>query len=63
MTLSVYHSGLTVDNSSSAQLSRPFSRRLSNPLLARRNGHSPQQLPRPPAAPLRKPRVRGIGGK
>ena len=62
MTLSVYHSGLTVDNSSSAQLSHPFSRRLFHPLLARRNGHSPQQL-RKLAAPLRNPRVRGIGSK
>ena len=63
MTLSVYHSGLTIDNSSSAQLSHPFSRRLFHPLLARRNGHSPQQLPRPPAAPLRNPQVHGRGGE
>ena len=63
MTLSVYHSGLTVDNSSSAQLPHPFSRRLFHPLLARRDGHSPQQPQKPPAAPLRNPRVNGIGGE
>ena len=63
MTLSVYHSGLTIDNSSSAQLSHPFSRRLFHPLLARRNVHSPQQLLRPPAAPLRNPQVHGRGGE
>ena len=39
-----------------------FSRRLSHPLLARRHGHSPQQF-RKPAAPLRNPRVHGIGGE
>ena len=42
---------------------RFFSRRLFHPLLARRNGHSPRQLLRPPAAPLRNPRVHGRGGE
>ena len=37
-------------------------RRLSSPLLAREDDHSPQQL-RKLAAPPRNPRVRGIGSK
>ena len=63
MTPSVYHSGLTVDNSSSAQLPHPFSRRLFHPLLARRDRPGPRQLLRPPTAPLRNPRIHGIGGE
>ena len=39
-----------------------FRRYLSHPLLARRDGHTPQQL-RKPAAPLHNPRGRGIGGE
>ena len=62
MTQSVYHLDLTADNSPGFQLPQPFSRRLSPPLLARRDGHSPQQL-RKLAAPPRNPQVRGIGGK
>ena len=63
MPLSVYHSSLSVDNSSSAQNPPlPISRRLFHPLLARRDGHSTQQLWKP-AAPLRNPRVHGIGGE
>ena len=38
------------------------SRRLSNPLLARKDDHNPQQ-PRNLALPPRNPRVRGIGSK
>ena len=41
----------------------PFSRRLFHPLLARRDRPSPQQLLRPPTAPLRNPRIHGIGGE
>ena len=62
MTQSVYHSGLTADNSPGFQLPQAFSRRLFHPLLARRDGHSPQQLRKPPA-PLHNPRVHGIGGE
>ena len=62
MTQSVYHSSLTADNSPGFQVPQAFSRRLSPPLLARRDGHSPQQL-RKPASPPRNPQVRGIGGK
>ena len=39
-----------------------FSRRLSNPLLVRKDALSLPQL-RKPAAPLRNPRGRGIGSK
>ena len=62
MTQSVYHLDLTADNSPGFQLPQAFSRRLFHPLLARRDGHSPQQL-RKPTAPLRNPRVHGIGGE
>ena len=41
---------------------RFFSRRLSNPLLVRKDALSLPQL-RKLAAPLRNPRVRGIGGQ
>ena len=62
MTQSVYHPGLSADNSPGFQLPQAFSRRLSPPPLARRDGHSPQQF-RKPAAPLRNPRFHGIGGE
>ena len=63
MTLSVYHSRLSLDNSSSAPNPRhPFSRRLLHPPLARRGDHRTQQLQKPEAR-LRKPRVHGIGGE
>ena len=41
----------------------PFSRRLFHPILALRDGPGPQQLLRPPTAPLRNPRIHGIGGE
>ena len=63
MTLSVYHSRLSVDNCSGAHNPRhPFSRRLLHPPLARRGGNRSQQL-QIPEARLRKPRVHGIGGE
>ena len=61
MTQSVYHLDLPADNSPGFQLPQAFSRRLFHPLLARRDGHSPQQLRKPPAAPLH--RAHGIGGE
>ena len=41
---------------------QPFSRRLFQPLLPRRDGHGNQQLQKP-EAPLCKPRVHGMGGE
>ena len=41
---------------------QPFSRRLFHPLLPRRDGNSPQQLQKT-EAPLRNPRLHGIGGE
>ena len=43
-------------------IAQPFSRRLFQPLLPRRDGHGNQQLQKP-EAPLCKPRVHGMGGE
>ena len=43
-------------------IAQPFSRRLFQPLLPRRDGRGNQQLQKP-EAPLRKPRVHGMGGQ